>query len=120
MHLGRSLLLHMELMIRSTEEQDQLLYILSLGANWSRTGSLSPLVCLISLIRCNIERKVELDDVSYECASENVRTNNMESRIHLAKATREGSILFTLEGNNESKFVKSVISYIGTLITLSF
>ena len=33
----------------------------------------------------------------------------MESRIHLEKATREGSILFALEGNLESKFVKLYI-----------
>ena len=52
---------------------------------------------------------LELDDVSYECASGNVSTNNMESRIRLEKATREGSILFILEGNLESKFVNLYI-----------
>ena len=53
---------------------------------------------------------LELDDISYECARENVSTNNMESQIHLEKATREGSIfLFTLKGNIESKFVKVFI-----------
>ena len=35
----------------------------------------------------------------------------MESRIHLEKATREGSILFTLEGELEAKFVKPYILY---------
>ena len=39
---------------------------------------------------------LELDDISYECARENVSKNlgknNMVSRIHLEKATREGSI----------------------------
>ena len=52
---------------------------------------------------------LELDDISYECARENVSKNNMESRIYLEKATREGSILFALEGNLESKFVKLYI-----------
>ena len=33
----------------------------------------------------------------------------MESRIHLEEATREGSILFALEGNLESKFVNLYI-----------
>lgn len=42
----------------------------------------------------------ELDDMSYECASENIRTNNMESRIHLEKAIREKCILFPLEEEN--------------------
>ena len=51
---------------------------------------------------------LELDDVSYECASDNVSTN-LESRIRLEKATREGSILFILEGNLESKFVNLYI-----------
>ena len=59
----------------------------------------------------NGEETLELDDISYECASENVNTNNMESRIHLEKATREGRILFTLERDLESKFVKLYILY---------
>ncbi|KAF8815472.1 hypothetical protein BYT27DRAFT_7193446, partial [Phlegmacium glaucopus] len=48
--------------------------------------------------------KIELDDISYDCASENVNTNNMHSRIRLEKATREGSIFFTLKRNPKSKF----------------
>jgi 23S rRNA A1618 N6-methylase RlmF len=36
----------------------------------------------------------------------------MKSRIHLEKATREGSILFTLERNLESKFVKLYIIFV--------
>ena len=36
----------------------------------------------------------------------------MGSRIRLEKATSEGSILFTLEGNLESKFVKAVVMYL--------
>ena len=32
----------------------------------------------------------------------------MESRIHLEKATREGSILFPLEGNLESKLASDI------------
>jgi 23S rRNA A1618 N6-methylase RlmF len=43
----------------------------------------------------------------------------MESRIHLEKATREGSILFTLEGNLESKFVKVLYSYLNSSIFFS-
>jgi hypothetical protein len=42
--------LHMELMSCLTEEQDQLLYILYLGANWSQNGSLSLLVRFILLL----------------------------------------------------------------------
>ena len=57
------------------------------------------------LILHHFERKTELDDISYEYASKNVNTNKMESRIHLEKATLEGSIFFTLERNLESKFV---------------
>ena len=96
-----------------TEEQDQLLYILYLDANWNRNGSSSLLVRFISPLNQNksIESSgtLELDDISYECARENVSKNNMESRIHLEKATREGSILFALEGNLESKFVNLYI-----------
>ncbi|KAF8805857.1 S-adenosyl-L-methionine dependent methyltransferase [Phlegmacium glaucopus] len=46
----------------------------------------------------------ELDDISYDCANENVSRNNMQSRIRLEKATREGSIFFTLESNPKSNF----------------
>ena len=67
---------------------------------------------------------LELDEISYECARENVSTNNMESQIHLEKATREGSILFALEGNLESKFVKlfirTSILYLFLLFSLEF
>ena len=67
---------------------------------------------------------LELDDISYECARENVSTNNMESQIHLEKATREGSILFALEGNLESKFVKlfirTSIPYLFLLFSFEF
>jgi hypothetical protein len=35
----------------------------------------------------------------------------MESRIHLEKASREGRIFFTLEGDLESKFV-AIVGYI--------
>ena len=52
--------------------------------------------------------KIELDDISYECASENIRTNNMESRIRLEKAIRGKSILFPLEEENLE--TKSVIT----------
>ena len=96
-----------------TEEQDQLLYILYLDANWNRNGSSSLLVRFVSPLNQNksIESSgtLELDDISYECARENVSKNNMESRIHLEKATREGSILFALEGNLLPKFVKLYI-----------
>ncbi|KAF8814968.1 S-adenosyl-L-methionine dependent methyltransferase [Phlegmacium glaucopus] len=47
---------------------------------------------------------VELDNISYDCANENVSRNNMQSRIRLAKATGEGSIFFTLERNPKSNF----------------
>ena len=68
---------------------------------------LSQVVRFIShLISIETYGTLELDDISYKCARENVSTNNMESRIHLEKATRDGSILFALEGNLESKFVK--------------
>ncbi|KAF8815183.1 hypothetical protein BYT27DRAFT_7196859 [Phlegmacium glaucopus] len=46
----------------------------------------------------------ELDDISYDCASEIANTNNMQSRVRLEKATGEGSIFFTLEGNPKSNF----------------
>ena len=36
-----------------------------------------------------LRRNIRLDDMSYEFASENVNTNNMQSRIHLEKATRK-------------------------------
>ena len=36
----------------------------------------------------------------------------MGSRIRLEKATSEGSILFTLERNLESKFVNAVVMYL--------
>ena len=45
----------------------------------------------------------------------------MASRIHLEKATREGSILFPLEGDLESKFVNPVVMLdISNLITSIF
>ena len=97
-----------------SQRKDQLLYILYLDANWSRNGSSSLLVWFIfplTKLIIYLSGILELDDVSYECASENVSTNNMESHIHLEKATREGSILFSLEGNPESKFVKIYILY---------
>ncbi|KAF8817006.1 hypothetical protein BYT27DRAFT_7229224 [Phlegmacium glaucopus] len=34
----------------------------------------------------------ELDDISYDCASENPNTNNMQSRVRLEKATGEGKV----------------------------
>ncbi|KAF8814140.1 hypothetical protein BYT27DRAFT_7179942 [Phlegmacium glaucopus] len=46
----------------------------------------------------------ELDDISYDCASENMNTNNMQSQIRLEKATRERSIFFTLERNPKLNF----------------
>ncbi|KAF8805512.1 S-adenosyl-L-methionine dependent methyltransferase [Phlegmacium glaucopus] len=69
------------------------------------TGS----TAIYPFLGCNLESEwefvaTELDDISYECASENVNTNNMQSRIRLEKATREGSIFFTLERNLTSNF----------------
>ena len=42
----------------------------------------------------------------------------MESRIHLEKASREGSVLFILEGNLESKYVKLCVynSYLNSFL----
>jgi hypothetical protein len=46
----------------------------------------------------------------------------MELRIHLEKATREGSILFTLEENLEFKFVNLYVlyPYLNTFLFFSF
>ncbi|KAF8799196.1 hypothetical protein BYT27DRAFT_7202316, partial [Phlegmacium glaucopus] len=69
------------------------------------TGS----TAIYSFLGCTLEPEwefvaTELDDLSYNCASGNVNTNNMQSRIRLEKATREGSICFTLERNPKSNF----------------
>ncbi|KAF8815187.1 S-adenosyl-L-methionine dependent methyltransferase, partial [Phlegmacium glaucopus] len=64
------------------------------------TGS----TAIYPFLGCKLESEwefvaTELDDISYDCANENVSRNNMQSRIRLEKATREGSIFFTLERN---------------------
>ncbi|PPQ78488.1 hypothetical protein CVT25_011829 [Psilocybe cyanescens] len=45
---------------------------------------------------------LELDDESYASAQHNVSQNNMQSRIHIEKASPDGLILFPLECNHDS------------------